>query len=811
MTNYGDVLAQLQSAGLLVTSLEVTGRMVRCKVEGDREKRGWYVLHDFQTQKGEALIVGSFGIWRGSDSGTQKIQLAKFEISPDQLAAIRKRQAEDRKAAEALRKVDADKAAAQARKVWEKCSEDGLDGVDYLKRKGVGAHGLRVSPQGALLIPMCDGEGRLHGLQIIRSPKAAQVARRPSKEYWPAGLAVKGHYHLIGGSPQARGIVLVTEGYATGASLFEATGYPVAVAFSANNLQPVAEGLRKRFKAARILICADDDRLQKCGACGSPVDVQSHPTECSRCHQPHTRMNAGVSSASTAALAVKGAWVAPVFANEDMRFEVFATGGGKLTDFNDLQAVEGAAVVRAQIESKLSQLKWDTAPQRPARSGSGAGGKGGDAQLTPISSVEELLERFALVYGQGGQVFDLREHTLIALSDMRDLCLQREIHRAWMEHPDRVIVRPAEVGFDPSGNEGLRCNLWSGWPTEPVKGGCSRLQDLLWHLCGKETELYYWVLRWLAYPIQNPGAKMHTALVLHGGQGTGKNLFFETVMAVYGRYGRIVDQAAVEDKFNDWMSAKLFLIADEVVARSELFHVKNKLKSYITGEWVRINPKGMAARDERNRANFVFLSNEVRPVALEEDDRRHCVIYTPDRLDPSFYEAAAAEIKNGGAAALHHFLLTEVDCAGFDVATKPPLTQAKRDLIEVGMDSTSRFYHALQAGDVLPDVAQQPLVPCLSQDLFDLYRAWCHRTGQRPAPQPALIAQLGKKHGVAQSRERYQMDSHNKQGPHGFVLIGAEQPTATHRPSWLGDCVRAMRARISDYKGGADEGLRSVA
>ena len=92
---------------------------------------------------------------------------------------------------------------------------------------------------------------------------------------------------------------------------------------------------------------------------------------------------------------------------------------------------------------------------------------------------------------------------------------------------------------------------------------------------------------------------MRTALIFHGPQGTGKNLFFEAIMAIYGEYGRIVGQAEIEDKFNDWASRKLFLIADEVVARQELYHVKNKLKSFVTGEWIRINPKNVAAHDER--------------------------------------------------------------------------------------------------------------------------------------------------------------------------------------------------------------------
>ncbi len=70
--------------------------------------------------------------------------------------------------------------------------------------------------------------------------------------------------------------------------------------------------------------------------------------------------------------------------------------------------------------------------------------------------------------------------------------------------------------------------------------------DLLYYLCSGEQnalELANWVIRWLAYPIQNPGAKMRTALIFHGQQGTGKNLFFESIMGIYGEYGRIVGQA----------------------------------------------------------------------------------------------------------------------------------------------------------------------------------------------------------------------------------------------------------------------------
>jgi hypothetical protein len=112
----------------------------------------------------------------------------------------------------------------------------------------------------------------------------------------------------------------------------------------------------------RILVCADDDFA--------------------------TLDNPGVDAASAAAMAVGGAWVAPVFADArqvDLRRRVGAVpqadrdeyrravgeilqsaGHAKATDFNDLHQVEGLVLVRQQIEAMLDariiEKKW-TVPE----------------------------------------------------------------------------------------------------------------------------------------------------------------------------------------------------------------------------------------------------------------------------------------------------------------------------------------------------------------------------------------------------------------------------------------------------------------
>ena len=773
-SNYDDVLAQLTSAGLQVDSLEV-GKLRRCKVEGDKERRGWYHLHEMRLANGDELIVGSYGVWRGAVNNATKVEITKTDLSAEQRDSLRKRLAEDKRLAEVARKADAERAAAQAARAWKQCTEQG--DCDYLQRKGVAGHGVRYSPSGAMVIPMLDVAARVHGLQIIRGKKPAGQggARQLDKEFWPKGLIKKGHFHLLG-MPTGAAVLLVAEGYATAASLFEATGLPVAVAFDAGNLAPVAAALHGRYKTARLLICADDDTFSE----GNP----------------------GVTCASAAAMEVGGAFVTPAFADPAARQAAYDTKGAKLTDFNDLHALEGLHTVRAQIEARLTALGWRTAP-KPATATKGAG-SGDKNPLRPIETVDELLERYALIYGQGGTVFDHQDHCLLPLSDMRDVCMGRFIHREWSDHPERQIARIENVGFDPAcTDQGIHCNLWAGWPTTPAAGRCDHLIDLLRYMCAGDSQpevLFQWVLRWLAYPIQHPGAKMQTTLVVHGPQGTGKNMFFEVIMGIYGRYGRIIDQSAIEDKFNDWASRRLFLIADEVVARSDLYHVKNKLKAFITGEWIRINPKNMAAYDERNHVNMVFLSNEAMPTIVEQDDRRHTVIWTPEKLSPEFYAGLKAEINAGGGPALHDYLL-HVDLGDFGPSTMPPLTDAKRELIDQSLDSPSRFVLAFEKGDVegFPGKnAPRLLTPCLSQDFYELYGEWCRRLGLKALNQPKFMNAVDRKHSGRVERKRIGGTGNPARVLH--LPHGHTKPDAQNEGDWLAERIDVFKTAFKDYK-----------
>lgn len=740
--NYDDVIGQLQGYGLIVDGgIDVgTTKPVRVRVEnGDREKRGWYWLNEVMID-GAAYIVGAYGIYHGNDSGKQAVKINRegkpVTVDPALREAMKQRQAENIKRMKALRDAEAERAAREAARVWSAYVPEGQS--DYLVRKGVGAHGVRFDPNGhgTMLVPMLDSHGKVHGLQIIRGKNRGG---KLEKQYFPAGLAKQGHYHLIGGMPTW--ICLVAEGYATAASLHEATGLPVAVAFDAGNLVHVAAALHKHYKRAKLLICADDDYL--------------------------TEGNPGVTAASTAALAVDGAYVAPVFEAD--------RGGKKITDFNDLQALEGRHAVRGQIEARLLELKWSA----PAASGAGRVTEGGGENLPMAArlTIDEAAARFWGTYGLGGKaLFDEVERRLVHKDDVLNLLPSH----GWDElkkHPGWRVARDHEIGFDPTEKDAaVKCNLFGGWPTVPRAGKCDALLDLLFYLCSKDANkraINDWILKWLAYPLQHRGAKMQSAIVVHGPQGTGKSRFFEAIAEIYGQYGRVLGQDALEDKFNaDWAEKKLYLVADEVMARQDMFHIKNRLKGFITGTTIRVNPKNVAAHTEKNQMNIVFLSNERQPMILENDDRRHCVIWTPPKPDESFFAEVNDEIENGGIAALHHYLLN-LDLGDFKPWTKPPMTEAKQDLIDLGLSSEERFMREWQRLEIEGKNGEPlPFCPCLGSQLYKAYEEWCARQGEfRPRPANHFINFFAKQGGWTAGKSETTWEDSNSKTPKNRKMV----------------------------------------
>jgi putative DNA primase/helicase len=528
-----------------------------------------------------------------------------------------------------------------------------------------------------------------------------------------------------------------------------------------------------------VLICADDDFKSE----GNP----------------------GMTAASTAALSVKGEVVAPVFT---VSREVGQKG---LTDFNDLHLAEGLHTVRSQIEARLDELKWvsDTAPR--AGNNIEGGGENHRKAAVSIMALDDAINRFVpLDDGTGKFLFDNWTNKIVQREQMVSLLpagvrwddVKR--HHHWI---DRGAAYLSEVGFDPAGNDkGVKLNTWIGWPLKPMRGKCDALLELIEYLCSGEPDqktrhdVFRWLLCWMAYPLQNPGAKMNSAVIMHGPQGTGKSTVFQVLGKIYGDYSTVLNQRALEDKFNaDWSDSKLFILAEEVVTRAEMWHIKNELKELVTGEWIRVNPKNVAAYRQRNHVNICYLSNEDQPLPLENDDRRHCVIWTPPELSAEYYDELYIELENGGVEAFYHYLLN-LELGDFHPKKRPPMTEAKNNLIHRSLPSEDRFVQDWISGDISFDEANGslPFCACGSGDLYAAYMRWCRQQGEmRPRPQNQFNSRLTRREGWASGyRDRYST----------LHCTGEKKRQRMIEPSDK-DMVEAMKRGAPDYRKKIDENI----
>ncbi len=307
--------------GLQLDNPVMDGKWRRAPVEGDR--------------KGQVS-----GGYRGFTDGRANGQVQNHKTQDQPVTWVAQGQALDEKARAALLAEAADlyqkrdqelaetrKQAAQTAQSMLQAAAAAPDTHPYLQNKQVAAHGLKLGEDGKLLMPLYNADGEVQTLQAITDGGQKRLLKGGQKSGGfypidPEGKMANGY----------KGAILVAEGYATAASLHQATGLPTIAAVDAGNLKPVAEALQQKHPKAALVIAADND------------------------HQREN--NPGLTKATLAAEAVKGVAVAPKFTDSEK-----AAG---LTDFNDLAAARGLKAVQDELKSHLPKQQARKAKKEPA-------------------------------------------------------------------------------------------------------------------------------------------------------------------------------------------------------------------------------------------------------------------------------------------------------------------------------------------------------------------------------------------------------------------------------------------------------------
>ena len=289
-----------EAQGLLIKELIPDGQIHRVAHISSKKGAvdGWYILHT-----GGKIPVGVCGCWKEPSFES------KWVADTGRAMTFSERLEHDKLIAEIRSKREAERLATQAEVATQAEDEvstyaDASADHPYLVRKRIAPNGIKIDRAGRLVVPVSDSSGEILSYQTIDADG--------NKRFLKGGKIEGGFYELRGN----RKVIFIGEGFATCASIHQATGFTTLVAFDCGNLAKVAKSAKDMFLGSRIVICADNDQF--------------------------TEGNPGLSKAKAAASLVFGEIVYPNFAESDLPT--------KPTDFNDLHVLQGIEAVKEQIE-----------------------------------------------------------------------------------------------------------------------------------------------------------------------------------------------------------------------------------------------------------------------------------------------------------------------------------------------------------------------------------------------------------------------------------------------------------------------------
>ncbi|WP_180177676.1 DUF5906 domain-containing protein [Acinetobacter sp. YH01005] len=339
-------------------------------------------------------------------------------------------------------------------------------------------------------------------------------------------------------------------------------------------------------------------------------------------------------------------------------------------------------------------------------------------------------------------------------------------YEIWFKSPHRRMIHNTDLVFDPTNSsKPHQINRFTGLEivaaTDPdapdmlmnrkdAYEKCKSFDQLLRHLCVGEPQAYGWLIRWLAYPLQHKGAKMATSILMHGNiHGAGKSLFFGGIMEkIYTKYHKTLDQRDLESQYNDWADEVLFLLFEEIANNKTKHGMMGFIKHLITGSKLSIHQKFLSSMQQANHMNTVFLSNHTQPLPIEENDRRFLVLYPKSTVPQELLDQVVADLDDNDVIEAFYATLLQVDLTGFNAHTKPPMTKAKREIIEYTRAGYDTF--------IVQWIAEEtdyPYCTCTVSQLYDAYQKWSKKTNEHIVSLKRFMGEA-KKYGVISTEKQ---------------------------------------------------------
>lgn len=318
-----------------------------------------------------------------------------------------------------------------------------------------------------------------------------------------------------------------------------------------------------------------------------------------------------------------------------------------------------------------------------------------------IGRARDLLADFIYVHGAERLINRITRFELTTLQQINNYILSSLgepvtladlLQNSAIETADAIDFAPGEpLTFERSGQRMFNKYLPGDAPEceGKAKAAVKVFRDHIAYLSTSENEEKT-LLEFFAFIAQRPGEKLTWApLIISKNTGIGKSALSELAAQLLGAHN--VGYAESDDltgQHTDYIAEKLLVVAHEVETGDK--NVMRRLKSLITEPRVRVIAKYARTYETRNCANFLFFSNRLDAIRVDENDRRLFVVY--NRREPkeqAYYDTLFETFKNSAGHILEY--LRGVDLSGFNPHARPAHTEGRKILTEHSESELSAF------------------------------------------------------------------------------------------------------------------------
>ncbi|MBP1097485.1 primase-helicase family protein [Bradyrhizobium diazoefficiens] len=280
-----------------------------------------------------------------------------------------------------------------------------------------------------------------------------------------------------------------------------------------------------------------------------------------------------------------------------------------------------------------------------------------------------------------------------------------------------------EISQDELGRKVL--NLWRPppWREVSISRRPEPFLEHLKYLFDADEAVIDHILNFLGHLVQRPQERVNHALLLTSAtKGIGKSSFGTIVRRLVGENNsRVAQTKDLKSQFDGWLMGKLVVQVDEIYEHGN-WDLANKLKPLITEPTVSVNVKYGPQVEVSNFARFIMFSNHSAPLDIEDGDRRYFIFESKAKArDDAYYQTLHAFIDStDGMNSIYSYLMQR-DLRSFRPFAAPPMTQAKRSIIDVSGNPLRQYIiDAVLSGhlrdEVGPEFSLDQLQRQLSRD-----------------------------------------------------------------------------------------------